>query len=561
MNAPCIRLILCLLLSRQVLAAKSYYVSSVSGNDAYSGANANAPWRSIAKINQLKLGPGDRIFLKAGEKFRDAGLVFTTDDSGTTAQPIVVDIYGGDARAVVTPPPGQHGINIYNTGGVTVRNLHLLGQGPVQSAAQQKNGVSLWCDLKNGEKKSGLRFENLLVAWFYKGIVIGADDASWSGFADVVVADCTVQSCLADGIVSFGRQPGTAAKQSHRNLQVLRTTVSKCYGDPNHKESHSGSGIILSGTIGGLIDECVAHDNGGGATGQKSGGGPVGIWGWGCDGVTIQRSLVYNQKTTPGVSDGGGFDIDGGATNCVIQHCYSYHNEGYGFLVCEFKGAAPLTHATVRYNVSWHDGRARDQAGLGIWNGNPSGESFREVIFHHNTVIVDESADSVVKLGYESNPLAAVFYNNLFIRTGGSKLINVDRHVDTLTFKGNLYWTASGDPQWLWGKGTFQSLDAWRATARHPETHRGASVGSHADPRLTDARNGHAATRIEHLKTMTAFLPAAGSPAVNAALDLSSPEFGPVAPSEFDFSGASLGARARTIGARQPLPIAGPSMP
>lgn len=539
---------LALLFTASSLAAKSYYVSSSTGNDRNAGTIAAAPWKTIGKVNQLDLVAGDRIFLKSGDKFLDAGLVFLPTDRGAADNPIVVDIYDGTARAIIMAPPDQQGVNIYNTGGITLRSLYLLGQGPAQSAATERVGLSLWCALKDGSRKSGLRFENLLIKWFFKGISIGADDPSFSGFQDVTVADCTVESCLADGIVSSGYTKGGRERQSHRNLQILRTTVSKCYGDPTLKGPHSGSGIIMAGTNGGLIDQCVAHDNGGG-TNDNSGGGPVGIWCWGCHKVTIQHCLVYNQKTTPGAQDGGGFDIDGGATDCTIQYCYSYNNEGYGYLVCEFEGATPLTGAVVRYNISNRDGRARNQSGLGIWNGNPGIEHCRDVVFHNNVVVCDETADSVVKLGFESHPISAVFHNNIFARTAGGKFVNLDRHTDTLVFKGNLYWSMQEKPEWTWGTNTYASLDEWRAAPGQPEMNYGKPVGLYADPQLADLSHGFAATTIDQLAKMTAFLTAKNSPVIGAGLDLALDEFGHLASGSHDFRGTPTPRGAGNIGA------------
>jgi hypothetical protein len=411
--------------------------------------------------------------------------------------------------------------------------------------------VSLWCDLKDGRRLQGLRFEGMHISWFFKGIAIGADDASFSGFSDVAIEDCTVVSCLADGIVTFGRQPGSSEAQSHRNLQIRRTTVSKCYGDPTIKGPHSGSGIIMSGTKGGVIEDCTAHDNGGG-TNDSSGGGPVGIWCWGCDSVTIQRCLVYNQRTTPGVNDGGGFDIDGGATNCVIQYCYSYNNAGYGYLVCEFEGATPIDRAIVRYNISWNDGRERGQSGLGVWNGNPTAASCRGIVFHNNLVVCDATAGSAVKMGFASKPLEAAFYNNVFVRTAGHKVIDIDRPANTLVFKGNAYWVQGGAPEWVWGGNVFRSLADWRNAIHQPETHRGEAVGLEADPRLADLAGGYAATRCDELASMRAFTPLADSILRDGGLDLSSAEFGLVAADHRDFRGRPLGKDVRLIGPLSP---------
>ena len=52
-----------------------------------------------------------------------------------------------------------------------------------------------------------------------------------------------------------------------------------------------------------------------------------------------------------------GFDLDGGCSACVIEFCLSYNNSGPGFLVCSFGGPDATVYNTVRYSVSYNDGR------------------------------------------------------------------------------------------------------------------------------------------------------------------------------------------------------------
>lgn len=547
---PLLRRLLCAglaLLGAPLVHATSYYLSSSTGSDSNAGTSSAAPWATIGKVNAVNLAAGDRIYLKGGDQFLDAGLVFLAADAGTAANPIVVDNYG-TGRATLVPPTGQHGINIYNTGGVTVRNLDLTGPGLALSDANPKAGVSLWCDLSGGVRKSGLRFENLYITQFYNGVAIGANHSSFSGFQDVVVTGCTVRACVSDGITTYGYYPGTSTKQSHKNLQILNTTVSECYGDPTITASNSGSGIVMAGTLGGLIDNCVAHDNGGGSN-DSSGGGPVGIWCWGCDSVVIQHCLVYNQKTTTGVVDGGGFDIDGGATNCTVQYCYSYNNEGPGYEVIEFAGAPTLSNATIRYNLSWKDGR-RAQPSLSVWNGNTSASTLSNAKFYNNIVVSEGTANPAVGLVYATGGFTAKFYNNILIATGGSKLVDVGSSTGNYVFKGNLYHATSGStPQWTWGATTYTTLAAWRAASGTPEVHSGTAVGLYADPLLTAALTGYAATAVTELATMTAFIPTATSPAINAGQNLTTSGFGSIAVGSVDFKGAAIPVGAYDIGA------------
>ncbi len=45
--------------------AKSYYFDAVSGNDSNAGLTAESPFKSLHKIGDLSLKPGDKILLSA----------------------------------------------------------------------------------------------------------------------------------------------------------------------------------------------------------------------------------------------------------------------------------------------------------------------------------------------------------------------------------------------------------------------------------------------------------------------------------------------------------------
>ncbi len=40
--------------------SRTYYVDSAAGNDANAGTRANAPWRTLDKVNAATFQPGDR---------------------------------------------------------------------------------------------------------------------------------------------------------------------------------------------------------------------------------------------------------------------------------------------------------------------------------------------------------------------------------------------------------------------------------------------------------------------------------------------------------------------
>ncbi len=531
------------------LPATSYYVSN-SGSDSVPLAQMSStkPWKTLGKINGLSLVAGDRIYLDGGSTFNDAGLaILGPSDAGTAANPIIIDRYGSGV-ATIKPPVGQHGINIYNTGGVTVRNLTITGPGLTVSDRTPTYGVSLWSDQAGGVKNAGLRFENLIVTQFYQGIVIGTNSASFSGFKDVTITGCAINNCLSEGIVTYGATTGASStKQSHQNLQILNTNVDNCKGDPTTTGEHSGSGIIMAGTLGGLIDGCVVHDCGGGSN-DSSGGGPVGIWCWGCNAVIIQHCIVYNQKTTTGVSDGGGFDIDGGSTNCIVQYCYSYNNHGPGYEAVEFLNASPLSNATFRYNISWKDGR-RSQSSLSVWNANSTAASCSGVKFYNNIVVSQDVAAvgntlAIVNpaIGYPlwSNPVDVKFYNNIIYALGTSKLVDISYNTSSFTFKGNNYFSAANTPTWTWGATTYTNFLNWQAGAGTPEKNGSTSIGNYGDPGMVNPATGAAPQYVADLIAITAFIPSSTNFVINKGQNLTTSTYGSLNVGSADFKAASI---------------------
>lgn len=350
----------------------------------------------------------------------------------------------------------------------------------------------------------------------------------------MLVEQNLVHTIRNDGIMTYGMYPGSATQQSHRNIVIRDCEVRGVTGNPDKTDGHSGSGIILSGVKGGLIDRCYAHHNGGSAGTPSGQGGPVGIWTWGSDSVTIQRSLVHDQKTTPGVKDGGGFDIDGGATNAVVQYCYSYNNEGPGFLIAEFDQAPPINHIAFRYNISWRDGRrvANNMAsGFHFWKGAGAGATLTNVAVHNNLVYTENSTGGPAVVWQAGAMSGLRFWNNVFVVQGGERFVAVNNNTARgyFTFQNNAYWTTDENwtGGWRWGLNTtLTTLPAWRLASGTPETIAGEPVGLMIDPRIADIATGAQPLSVDALANMPAFRLLADSPLLDAGVDLRTPAFG-----------------------------------
>jgi hypothetical protein len=226
----------------------------------------------------------------------------------------------------------------------------------------------------------------------------------------------------------------------------------------------------------------------------------VGIWTYDSDGVVIQHNVSHHNRSTG--TDGGGFDLDGGAVNALVQYNYSHDNHGAGYLICQYEGAPPFRNNVVRYNVSQDDGTMSHDAGIYVWVG---GSGMESTDVYNNTVF--NSKGSAVAFGGDPRfakprPRMA-FYNNVFV-SGGPQIAG---GAESGTFRGNLYWAM--------GPGGF---DAW-VRASGQETLDGHVVGRFADPLLRKDGAG-LLTEPSQLATLTSYQLEQGSPAIDSGLDL-----------------------------------------
>jgi len=76
----------------------TYHLDSSLGNDVNDGMSEDYAWKSLEKVMQTKLNPGDVIRIKRGSEFKGT-LIIT--ESGTTENPILLTSYGNQDL----PPP------------------------------------------------------------------------------------------------------------------------------------------------------------------------------------------------------------------------------------------------------------------------------------------------------------------------------------------------------------------------------------------------------------------------------------------------------------------------
>jgi hypothetical protein len=452
--------------------AAIYYISS-TGLDTNTGTAPNQAWRTLGRANQVQFQPGDRLLLQGGVTFNGT-LLFDASDRGAAAAPIFIGSYGA-GRATINAGPNS-GIYVYNSAGYQIENLKIQGS---PSTNPYTAGIAFYTDLAGGVKLDHINISGVETSGFEAaGISIGSFHPTKSGFRNVYINWTKAYNNRDAGIIIYGRFDRLSTGYSHQNVYIGNTKVYNNSGIPN-KSNNSGSGILVGDTRYATIEYNEAYENG--ALNNYTVGGPVGIWTWDSTQVNIQYNKSYRNRTQR--FDGGGFDLDGGVTDSIMQYNYSFDNDGAGYLLSQIDGARPFRRNTVRYNVSHNDGRnpASNQGSIQLWN---SGSGIFDSRIYNNTIVLGSGSPHTSKafVSY-GGILQAGIYNNIFMTTGNIPIIAVMQPQPTIQFQGNIYWSTDNNFRIDWGAQSYRSYLPWQAVTRQESLH-GRLTRRDVDPKL-----------------------------------------------------------------------------
>jgi hypothetical protein len=486
------------------LWAAEYFVGA-DGDDAAAGTSAATAWRSIARVNEVQLHPGDSVLFQAGKEFT-GNLHLTAEDAGRSDAPVVIRSTEG-GRATIVAGEGT-GITVESAGNIRIENLEIKGAGLTNNF-----GHGILCDnllTNDSPRLPNLSINRVDVSGFgIHGILI---TGARVGFEHVRVTGCSLHDNLRGGMEIAGRLPYDSPLYAHADVVVSDCLAFNNTGDPNFARNHSGSGIVLYQVDGGAIRGCTAWNNG--ALGDNRKGGGVGIWICAARRVVIEECESFANKTRG--LDGGGFDIDGGCEECTLQYNYSHDNDGPGLMVYTYRWASYQDRGNVvRFNVSENDSRrSRNYAGLWV---RADGRPMSDLEIYNNTVIIGNWSEQAAF--FHGDGVEARVRNNIFVSRGQAVPLKVSEPRTSLRFEGNCYWR-SGDPFSLrWGDVAFTSIGTWRAKTQQ-ENSGGRPTGIFADPRLsTHADSVRPFTRVS-LNNLGAFRPLPNSAARIEGLDL-----------------------------------------
>jgi hypothetical protein len=342
----------------------------------------------------------------------------------------------------------------------------------------------------------------------WDGIYIGAGyqdvAAGVFGFIDGI----TIQNVEARDNQSSGiAVAGTFTKSVRYEVTNVRVLDSLLFGN-------GGDGVVLGQVDHGLIQGNRCAYNG------SIRNASIGCWSWDSKDITIQFNEADHNMTpldNARTLDGGGFDLDMGSVDSVMQYNWSHDNQGEGYLLESWPigfgyQCCNSKNVTVRYNISEDDAK-KDSGAIEVFGGVKSAWIYNNTVVYVAARTGDSPLGSGGDLkvttddGRAGRPDLHVD-NNLFVSDGASvgaandPLVTSDGE-GTFRFDNNLWFRSEGGVAFDWGKSQITNWADW--TARDFDHH-----GKNADAMLTGPMGSGPSG--EDLR--------AGSPAIGAGANL-----------------------------------------
>lgn len=444
--------------------AKDYYFHPKMGDDSTNGMSFKSPFKSLSKIENLKLEPGDRIFLASGEVFTETLSIINVQ--GSFKNPIIIDSYQNDGsaskgKAKIDAKGLLNGIILSNSSHVIIKNLEITADGPTNDLGEGEMRIGVLIFSDGNERIENIQLENLDIHdVFYEKEGVSRSEAEvksangtqkygWgirliandnAEIENVSISNSSVENVSHTGIKLTGTQ-----RQNIRNVRITDNMVYRT----------GGPGIQMSGVKFVHVKGNDVSYSGSNDDSRKWGRGS-GLWTWSASNIMIEHNS-FTHANGPG--DSAGAHIDFNCDNVILQYNFSAENAG-GF--CEILGNN--YNCAYRYNISVNDGHrvkgenGAFQEGKIFWLSGYQGEQKPRKgpvnsYFYNNTIYV--KSNQVSKIAIDNRSKGILIANNIFHLEGSSELVAGDQYkpddentseMERIFFENNLFLNASNWP-------------------------------------------------------------------------------------------------------------------
>lgn len=433
----------------------TYYLNA-NGDDSNDGTEAS-PWKTLAKISQTALIPGDRVFFNKGDRFDGH---FVINGSGTESKPIVISSYGSGALPILTGEVGsenggdhQEAIFVENHDNIQFEAIEIQNERMHnRSGVSEEDAYGIYILNSGTEILRNFTFRNVIFKNVYAPKpVLDPDDFNGLEVAavriestknKVIGEEKNIQNVLMENChFSDLQRLGVHIKHLGANNGVGNDKIN-CNKDlifrNNEFHNTGGTCILPIRTYNCLIENNIFDRPGDNSDPRMPNRGSS-VWTWNCYNTVIQYNQCLHIR---GYLDSHGIHIDHKNVNTFVQYNYMEDCEG-GFV--EILGGN--VNAVYRFNVSVNDG----------WRENPNWVNSNHTLWindkagsdeiHHceysyiynNTVYVDNPFTTAIDI----NAKHTFIYNNMFVYNNGSsmggKQMRIVNNGTPLFMKNNLY--------------------------------------------------------------------------------------------------------------------------
>ena len=422
-----------LLLSYSLCAQNQYYLSSSTGNDSNDGSQTQ-PWKTLSKISNTTLGPGDTVYFKKGDTFRGH---FVVDGSGTEQSPITFTSYGNGNQPIISGSDHDYGGGDYreamlvtNHDNMVFDDLEIQNHRTI-SRSGVGDLVSFGIRIEVSDSNANLNnfsFRNMTFKNVYA--LYWVDQSNQNAFNDFEVSGLTFISSWG-GIIN-----NVIVEDSYfTDLQRIGVHIKNTMGKTSTKRNTNfvfrnndffqigGTCVLPVRTENCLIENNIFNQPGAKTNDKMIGRGSA-VWNW----YSINTIIQYNQAiNAKGIMDSHGIHVDHSNVDTFIQYNYMQDCEG-GFV--EILGGNQ--RAVYRFNISVNDGWRVHPNWVNsdhtIWlndkiggeSGHPSYDSY----IYNNTVVINKSGNDAFDTAIDINGQNTRIFNNIFYATNGSGIGN-----------------------------------------------------------------------------------------------------------------------------------------
>lgn len=375
---------------------RTYYVSANRGNDNHSGSSPKEAFASLAAVNRLELGPGDRVLLECGSVFENQYLHLSA--RGTEEKPVVISSYGEGTLPCICGNGGgiwfqDYGVELdvpthvwkgevsstvllTDVSNLILSNLEITNCGNTKedesyNSARKMDRTGVAVVAKNGGTLRNITLKNLYVhdveGNIYNkhmnngGIYITAlrpdkeEETGAARYDGFTIEDCFVYRVSRWGI-AFGY---TYSHHKFRECLLEEEWFKECGHENivlcnNYVKAAGGDGITVMYALRPLVEHNTADSVADQMNAlcyreplERQGMVAAAIWPWKCKDAVFRYNEAVDTRLN---QDGMAYDADSG-DGTIYEYNYSRLNEGGCVMFC----LEQAVNSTFRYNISEDD--------------------------------------------------------------------------------------------------------------------------------------------------------------------------------------------------------------